>query len=107
MSKKSVYFVLAILGLVLPYSMFVPWLLEHGLNVQLFFQEFFANGVASTTALDFIMVSMTVIIFIIFESRKLGMKQVYIPILASLVAVGFGLAVFLCMREKYYDKGMR
>jgi len=104
MSKKSVYFVLAILGLVLPYSIFIPWLVEHGFNVQFFFQEFFANGVASTTALDFIMVSVTVIIYIIFESKKLGMKQVYIPVLATLIAVGFGLAVFLCMRERHNKK---
>jgi len=84
MSKKSVYFVLAILGLVLPYSMFIPWLLEHRLNVQLFFQEFFANGVASTTALDFIMVSVGVIFFIIFENKKLGMKKIYIPIFSNI-----------------------
>jgi hypothetical protein len=104
MSKKNVYFILAILGLVLPYSMFIPWLLEHGLDVQLFFQEFFANGVASTTALDFIMVSVGVIVFIIFESKKLGMKHMYLFILATLVAVGFGLALFLCMREKFFEK---
>ena len=104
MSKRNIYFILAILGLVLPYSMFIPWIIENGLDVQLFFQEFFANGVASTTVFDFIMVSMTVIVFIIFESKKLGMEKIYIPILASLVAVGFGLAVFLCMRERHYEK---
>ncbi len=104
MSKKNVYSLLSILGLVLPYSLFLPWLLEHGLDIGLFFSEFFANGVASTTALDFMMVSVVVIIFIIFESKKLGMKKIYIPILATIVAVGFGLALFLCMRERHYEK---
>ena len=61
MSKRNVYFVLAILGLVLPYSLFLPWLLEHGLDVQLFFKEFLANDVASTTALDFLVASLATI----------------------------------------------
>lgn len=107
MSKKNVYFVLAILGLVLPYSLFLPWVLEHGLDVDLFFTELLTNDVASTTALDFMMVSVTVIIFIIFESRKLGMKQIYIPVLATIVAVGFGLALFLCMRENFLEKELK
>ena len=46
MSKKNVYFVLAILGLLLPYGVFVPWLLENGLDVQLFFSEMLSNEVA-------------------------------------------------------------
>ena len=69
MSKRNVYFMLAIVG------QFLPWFLEHGFNISLFFQEFFANGVASTIALDFIMVSVVVIVFIVFESKKLGMKK--------------------------------
>ena len=107
MSKKNVYFVLAILGLLLPYSLFLPWLLEHGLDIQLFFSQFLANDVASTTALDFMMVSIAVIIFIIFESKKLGIKNMYLFILATLVAVGFGLALFLCMRERHYEKELK
>ena len=104
MSKRNIYFILAILGVLLPYSLFFPWLLEHGLDFQLFFSELFANDVASTTALDFMMVSVGVIVFIVFESKKLGMKKIYIPILATIVAVGFGLTLFLCMRERHYDR---
>jgi len=107
MSKRNVYFVLAILGLVLPYSLFLPWLLEHGLDVQLFFSELLANDVASTTALDFLMVSIAVMVFIVFESKKLGMKHMYVYILATLVAVGFGLALFLCTRERHYEKVLK
>jgi hypothetical protein len=104
MSKQNIYLILALLGIVLPYTIFLPWLFEHGIDVQLFFQEFFANGVSTTTALDFMMVSVGVITFIIFESKRLGMKNVYISILATLVAVGFGLALFLFMRERHYAR---
>jgi len=104
MSKRNIYFILALLGLLLPYSFFLPWLLEHGLDFSLFFAELLANDVASTTALDFMVVSVGVIIFIIFESKKLGMKHIYLFILATLVAVGFGLALFLCIRERHYEE---
>ncbi len=102
-SKKNVYFVLAILGLVLPYSLFLPWLLEHGLDFGLFFQELFVNDVAGTGGLDILGVTLGIFAFIVFESKKLGMKQVIIPILATLVSVGFGLAVFLCLRERHLE----
>ena len=103
MSKRNIYFILAILGLLLPYNQFLPWLLEHGLNVQLFFQEITANAVATTTLFDFLIVSFAVIAFIVFETKKLGMKHGYLFILATLVAVGFGLALFLCARERFLN----
>ena len=103
MSKRNVYFILAILGLVLPYSVFVSWVFENGLDVSLFFSELLANDVAKTTALDFLMVTIGVIVFILFESKKLGMKTMAISILATLVAVGFGLALFLCLRERHLE----
>lgn len=104
MSKKNVYFALAILGLVLPYSLFFPWLLEHGLDFTLFFQELFVNDVSGTGGLDILAVTLVIVAFIVFESKKLGMKHAYISVLATLVAVGFGLALFLCMRERFFEK---
>jgi hypothetical protein len=104
MSKRNIYFILAILGILLPYSLFLPWLFEHGLDIQLFFSEIMVNDIARTTALDFIVVSLGVIAFIVFETKKLGMKHRYLFILATLVAVGFGLALFLYMRERFYEK---
>ena len=48
--------------------------------------------------------SAAVIVFIVFESKKLGMKHMYVYILAALVAVGFGLALFLWSRERHNEK---
>ena len=104
MSKRNVYFVLAILGLVLPYGLFLPWLLEHGLDFGLFFQELFVNDVAGTGGLDILAVTIVILTFIVMESKRLGMKYMVFPILTTFVAVGFGLAVFLCMRERHIEK---
>jgi len=45
-------------------------------------------AVATTTLLDFLVVSLAVIAFIVLETKKLGMKHSYLFILATLVAVG-------------------
>ena len=104
MSKRNIYFVLALLGLFLPYSIFLPWLLEHGFDFSLFFSEFSVNAIAQTAGLDILVTTVTLLIFIIFEGRKLGMKNIFIPLLATLVGIAFGLALFLFMRERHYEK---
>ena len=104
MSNKNIYSFLAILGLLLPYGLFLPWLLEHGFNVSFFFSEMFANDVAGTTALDFLVVTLVVNVFIVVESRRIGMKNIYVSVLASFLAIGFGLALFLCLRERFLEK---
>jgi len=105
MSERNIYFILAILGILLPYSLFLPWLLEHGLDFQLFFSELFANDVAGTGGLDILAVTLAIVIFIIFEGRKLAMKYYWISALATVVVgVGFGLPLFLWLREGHYER---
>ena len=102
MSKQNIYFILAILGLLLPYSIFLPWLLEHSFDFSLFFSEFYVNAIAQTAGVDILVTTVTLLIFIVFEGQKLGMKNLFIPLLATLVGIAFGLALFLFMRERHY-----
>jgi len=107
MSKRNIYAVLTVLGLLLPYSLFFPWLMEYGLDFTLFFNELFVNDVAGTGGLDILAVTFVILVFIVFEGRKVKMKNLYIPIIATFIAVGFGLALFLCMRERHYEKVLK
>ena len=52
-----------VLGLLLPYSQFVPWLLEHGLNVALLVRELFGNRISAFFAMD-VIVSAIVLIWL-------------------------------------------
>jgi hypothetical protein len=45
MNRKIFYLVLCVLGFALPYSQFVPWVVEHGLDMRLFVQQLFANRI--------------------------------------------------------------
>jgi hypothetical protein len=48
---KHVYMIFCVLGLILPYSQFVPWLLEHGLDPSLFTRDLFTNRIGAAPGL--------------------------------------------------------
>jgi len=52
MNRKSMYLALCLAGTILPYTQFVPWLFEHGLDVPLFFNDMFANRISAFFATD-------------------------------------------------------
>jgi hypothetical protein len=52
MSPRSVYLLLCVLGLVLPYTQLVPWLLAHGFDAPGFATQLFANRVSAFFGLD-------------------------------------------------------
>jgi len=41
MKPKNVYLLLCVLGTVLPYSQFVPWVMEYGMNLGLLVRQLF------------------------------------------------------------------
>jgi len=72
MKARHFYLVCCVLGLVLPYSQFVPWLLEHGLNISVFFRELFANRISAFFAMDVIVSAIVLIWFIQSEPNVCG-----------------------------------
>jgi len=44
---KRFYLALCVVGFLLPYWQFVPWVAEHGLNLSLFAHDLFANRISS------------------------------------------------------------
>lgn len=98
---QTTYLILCILGTVLPYSQFVPFLIEHGLNLQLFFEQLFVNPISSFFAMDLIVSSLVLWIFVFWEGSRLGMKNLWIYVASNLlVGVSLGLPLFLLMRQR-------
>ena len=52
MKLKTLYLILCILGIVLPYWQFLPWGAQNGLHMPLFFHELFANRVSAFFGMD-------------------------------------------------------
>lgn len=105
MNRKTVYLVLCVLGFALPYSQFVPWVMEHGLNMRLFVQELFANRIGGFFCMDVLVSAVALIGFIRGEGARVKMRGQWIPIASVLlVGVSLGLPLFLYLREREMDR---
>jgi hypothetical protein len=99
------YLLLCLLGLVLPYWQFVPWVFEHGLNLRLFVSELFANRIGGFFGMDVLVSAVALCVFASAEGRRLGMRDRWMPVVAVLlVGVSLGLPLFLYLREIHLDR---
>ncbi len=103
---KLFYMILAILGLILPYTQFIGWIMQHGLDISLLIQEINASKLSLFAWLDVIISAIVLITFICYEGKKTKIENLWIPIAGTLcVGVSFGLPLFLYMREMAKQRG--
>lgn len=94
------YLGLAFLGAVAPYSFMGQFLLAHGLNLPEFKAQMVASPIASFLGAAFFIAGLVTFFFIIGEGRRLKMKGLWLPLLATLaVGVSCGLPLFLYLRD--------
>ena len=106
MKLKTIYLVLCVLGLVLPYWQFVPWVLANGLNMPLFFRQLFANRIGGFFGMDVLVSAVALLVFTRREGARLGVHGRWLPLIAVLtVGVSLGLPLFLYLRERTLDQG--
>ena len=105
MNRKALYLLLCILGFALPYSQFIPWVLEHGLDMRLFLQQLFANRIGGFFGLDVLVSAVTLIGFVRNEGGRLKMDRLWLPIASVLlVGVSLGFPLFLYLRERELER---
>src|SRR5262250_1910563 len=98
---KTLYLALAIIGTVLPYSQFIPFVREHGLDARLFVEQLFATRIGGFFGMDVIVSSLVLWVFVFAEGRRLRIRHLWAPIVANLaVGVSLGLPLFLYLRER-------
>jgi Protein of unknown function DUF2834 len=98
---KTLYLGLCVLGTVLPYSQFIPFLREHGVDVRLFLEQLFATRIGGFFGMDVIVSSVVLWVFVRVEGRRLRMRHLWAPLVAILtVGVSLGLPLFLYLRER-------
>ncbi|KZN51749.1 DUF2834 domain-containing protein [Pseudoalteromonas luteoviolacea] len=102
---KYIYGVLCVLGAVLPYCAFIPWLAENGPSFLLLYSQISTNPLSSMAWLDVIVSAFVLVAFIIYEGRLLKMKKLWLPIASTfIVGVSLGLPLFLLLREFHLQK---
>lgn len=100
MKPKTLYLILCFAGVLLPYWQFVPWVVQHGLNLPLFARELFANRIGAFFGMDVIVSAVALLVFTRIESARVGIRKRWLVIVAVLtVGVSLGLPLFLYLRE--------
>ena len=107
MKLRHLYLAFAVFGLVVPYSQFIPWIMEHHApNMPLFVRDLFANRISAFFALDVIVSAVVLISFIHTEGKRLGMRLLWLPTIGTLlIGVSLGFPLFLYQRQLKLDRG--
>ncbi len=102
---KGFYSLFCVLGLVAPYSQFVPWAMEYGIAPIELARQAFSSHASGFAWMDVIVSALVLIGFIVAEGRRSRMGCTWAPIAGTLlVGVSFGLPLFLLMRELHMEK---
>lgn len=101
MKRKTVYIVFCVLGILLPYSEFVPWVVaQRGVPAGLFLRELFSNRIGGFFGMDVLVSAVVLIFFLRHEGKRLGVRHLWLPIVGTLtVGVSLGFPLFLYLRE--------
>jgi hypothetical protein len=73
--------------------------------LPLFVHDLFANRISGFFGLDVLVSAVVVWIFIVVEGSRLGMRQLWLPTVATGgVGVSLGLPLSLYLRQAYLDR---
>ena len=99
---KLFYLAMSVLGLLLPFTQFVPWLFEFGLDLPLLLSEASATPISAFAWLDVLVTAVVVIGFIVGDALTRSVSVLWLPILGTLlVGPSFGLPLYLYLREAH------
>lgn len=98
---QHLYILLSIVGTVLPLSQFIPWLSTHGLNIPLLLQQATSSNIAAFAWADVLVSGIVVIVFIMAEGRRLGIRHLWLPLSCIAVGPSLALPLFLFLRERH------
>ena len=101
---QIIYLILAILGLILPYSQLVPFFIDNGLDLSLFWSQLFANRISTDFAFDLLVSSIVFWIFVFKEGTKLNLKPLWLYVVLNLaIGLSFALPIFLWVRSRHLE----
>lgn len=94
---KRGYLALAVAGLLIPYSQFVPYLLENGLNIGMILSDISSSRIAAFGWLD-VAVSAVVLVVMILDERD-GIRHWWLPVVDTFtVGISCGLPMYMYLR---------
>lgn len=102
MKLKNLYLFICFLSVILIYWPLSIFINDYGFNMVLLFEQLFSTPATTFFGMDLLVVSAVILIFIIFEGKRLQMKKIWLPILATfVVGISLALPLFLYLRENH------
>ena len=100
--KKYVFLGLALIGIILPYMGFIPFVMENGFNIPLLVHQMFATNVSQFFSWDVVISGIVLLFFIVFDEKRPQTKPYFWIAIVGLLTVGvsFALPFYLFLREK-------
>jgi len=106
MGRKNIYLLLCGLGVVVPYSFFLPWVFRNGLDWRLFLAALAANRISLFFVADVLISAVVLVVFMGREAERVRIRGGWIVTLGlCLVGVSFALPLYLYLRERGVDSG--
>lgn len=97
---RPLYLLGAVLGTVLPYAYFVPFVAANGLNIPLLIEQLFANQISAFFGMDVLVSALVLWAFVFSEGRQRGMRHLWVYVVCTLtVGVSLAFPLFLYVRE--------
>ena len=104
MKIRNLYLILCIIGAILPFTQYVPFVLSHGWHLQIFFQQLLANKISIGFTLDLVVAAIVFIIFLFAEGTRLKMRLLWLPLTVTLlIGLSSGFPLFLFIRQLHLE----
>jgi putative Ca2+/H+ antiporter (TMEM165/GDT1 family) len=99
--REAAFLALAAIGFLVPNTMVVAFLAEHGLDLGAYFGAWTQSLPAAQLAADLGIAFLAFALWAAWEGRRLEMRSWWVPVPASLlVGLCFALPLFLFLRER-------
>ena len=100
-TRERILLGLTAVGFLVPNTMVAVFLIENGVDVGGYAEEWFDSLPSAQLTADLVIAAVAFLLWAAWEGRRLGMRTWWVPIPASLfVGLCFGLPLFLLMRER-------
>ena len=97
---KKLYLLLSVIGTIVPFAIFIPWVLNHGLDLSLFVREWLATPIAQFFAAYFLITWLVWLVFIYADQRKKKTNLWWIPFIGNFcIGLSFSVPFYLYLRE--------
>lgn len=100
MSRKHLYLALTLIGIIMPYTYFVPWFLDNPGDIVGFLTLATANPIATMLTWDILISALVLVVFALAHITQLGVGKIAAVIAGTfLIGVSCGLPLLLYFRE--------